>query len=337
MSQETLEWLNRNILVGYTDSRGNAWHFRQGLQGSESNHYPGPIPLADVRRRLFAWEPISLPVFVRRPDGTMAEVKDRQAIATSDDASVLGLFSKSYAAHDPNRWLLDNVETILGGELAIGGAGLLRGRGQAYVSVEVPDNIVTPEGVEFRPHLLAYTSFDGTLATGYKRVVTNIVCDNTMRAGLAEAGQEFRVKHTRWSSLRLEDARSALALIDVTASEFQAEVARLCQIEITPKAWQWILDQAIPVPTEEGRAQTIAERKRQEIQGLWTRDPRVAPWAGTGFGVTQAFNTHRQHYGTVRGVGHRFERTMMDTLTGQLDKDDLTVADLIGEAVAAVA
>ena len=55
MSKETMEWLNSNILVGFTAERGNAWHYRADLQGTEPNHYEGAIPTDDILRRLFAW------------------------------------------------------------------------------------------------------------------------------------------------------------------------------------------------------------------------------------------------------------------------------------------
>ena len=48
MSRETLQHLNTNTLIGNTDHRGTAWHYRAEHQGDEPNHYPGPIPIADV-------------------------------------------------------------------------------------------------------------------------------------------------------------------------------------------------------------------------------------------------------------------------------------------------
>ena len=55
MSRETLRHLNTNTLIGNTDARGTAWHYRAEDQGAESNHYAGPIPVGDVERRLFIW------------------------------------------------------------------------------------------------------------------------------------------------------------------------------------------------------------------------------------------------------------------------------------------
>jgi hypothetical protein len=49
MSKETLQHLNANTLIGFTDKRGHAWHYRAEEQGDEPNHYLGAIPLGDVR------------------------------------------------------------------------------------------------------------------------------------------------------------------------------------------------------------------------------------------------------------------------------------------------
>ncbi len=62
MSRESLTWLNRNTLIGFTTKRGTAWHSRARHQGDEPNHYPGPIPVSDVKRRLFGWEPVRAPL-----------------------------------------------------------------------------------------------------------------------------------------------------------------------------------------------------------------------------------------------------------------------------------
>ncbi len=56
MSEETASWLNTMTLIGFTEQRGHAWHYRADEQAGEPNHYPGAIPVEDVRRRLFAWK-----------------------------------------------------------------------------------------------------------------------------------------------------------------------------------------------------------------------------------------------------------------------------------------
>ena len=98
----------------------------------------------------------------------------------------------------------------------------------------MPDTITTPEGVAFRPNLLATTSFDGSIATTYKRTVTDTVCDNTRELALSERGQQVKVKHSRNSRAQLGPARQALQMVHTLADDFAQEVARLCQVEVAP-------------------------------------------------------------------------------------------------------
>jgi hypothetical protein len=115
MSKEALEHLNTNTLIGNTDARGHAWHYRAEEQGTETNHYPGSIPVADVHRRLFAWVAESRRIAVEVPTGTdtmthrtadetparWVVVGHKQAICRSDDdtGTVMGIFAPGYTRH----------------------------------------------------------------------------------------------------------------------------------------------------------------------------------------------------------------------------------------------
>lgn len=204
----------------------------------------------------------------------------------------------------------------------------------AWVEVSVPESITTPEGVTFRPNLLATTSFDGSIATTFKRTVTDTVCDNTRELALAEHGQTYKVRHSRYSRARLADARAALAMVHTLADDFAAEVAALCAVTVTPRQWTRFLDAHLPrvdAATGEplaGRALSIADRKRDALTRLYRYDDRVAPWAGTAQGVLKAVNTYEHHEGTVRGAS-RAERNMLRTVTGDFGKlDRSTLATL---------
>ncbi len=64
----------------------------------------------------------------------------------------------------------------------------------------------------------------------------------------------------------------------------------------------------------------LAEHKRQTLDRLYRRGPRVAPWAGTAHGVVQAVNTYDTHEGTVRG--NRAERNSLKTINGEFGRLD---------------
>jgi phage/plasmid-like protein (TIGR03299 family) len=348
MSRETAQWLNSNTLIGFTDKRGShAWHYRAELQSDESNHYAGAIPVADVQRRLFAWDAIEAPLSVAVPatledmTGLNSEglpirvlgVPDRKAIVRNDTHAVFGVFKSGYAIHQYSDWLLGTVSNILGDTLAIGSAGLLKAGAVAWVSVEVPESITTPEGVEFRPNLLASTSHDGTMATTFARVVTLTVCDNTLAIARNEAGQKYKIKHSRHSGFKLADARDALALIHSAADDYAAQVTELCQMTVTDKQWSQFLDASCPMPDEAGRARTMAESKREDLTQLWRSDMRVAPWANTAFGVVQAVNTWTHHKSTVRGMA-RPERNALKAISGEFDTLDRATLETIGKVLA---
>jgi phage/plasmid-like protein (TIGR03299 family) len=264
MSRETLQHLNTKVLIGNTDHRGHAWHYKADEQGAEPNHYAGPIPVADVQRRLFCWEAESRRMAMEVPadletmthlaeDGTpvrWAVQEDLQGIARNDSYHRMGVFTPGYEMHQYRPWLLDTVGVILDDDLGISSAGLLREGAIAWVEVSVPESITTPEGVTFRPNLLATTSFDGSIATTFKRTVTDTVCDNTRECALAEKGQAYKVKHSRYSKMKITEARSALAMIHTLADEFAAEIATLCAIEVSNQQWAQFLDAHVPLVDE---------------------------------------------------------------------------------------
>ena len=349
MSQETSTWLNTNTLIGMTEKRGNAWHYRAERQGAESNHYPGAIPVADVERRLFHWDALSRPAYVSLPadfedatgidgDGLphkLVVVEDKQHIVRSDNHHVMGTFKSGYQPHQYREWLLTNVGSILDDDLGISSAGLLKGGAVAWVEVSVPDTITTPEGYDFRPNLLAATSFDGSVATTYSRTVTATVCDNTMAAALMERGQKIKIRHSRYSKLKIGEAREALAMVYTLADDFAEQIAALTQTKVTGKQWGQFLDAYVPPPTEgmSGRSQTMAENKRDTLKRLYTHDNRVSPWAGTALGVIQAVNTFVHHEGIVRGAS-RTERNMLNTVEGKFDSLDQEVFDTLTKVLA---
>jgi len=355
MSQYSNPYLQNNVLVGMTDVRGNAWWANKRSEDDKgrTNHYPQFIPVADVKSRLFAWHAVSLPVGILVPadvttpgafigaDGNMVAwktVEGQQHIARDDTYARMGTFSTGYTPHQYDEWLIGVTSNILGDTIGITSAGLLKDGAVAWVEIGVPENVTTPEGVVFRPNLLAGTSFDGSIATFFKRTATATVCDNTFAAARSEVGQAYKVKHTRYSGLKIDDARQALHLtredaeqaIDTMRDEFAAEVKALCETTVTDRQWFAFLDTIAPTDGKDmsGRAKTIAVNKQHELRMLWAKDERVSPWAGTAFGVLQAMNTYETHIQTVRGA-HRAERNMLSVIKGdQAKSDDATLVIL---------
>jgi phage/plasmid-like protein (TIGR03299 family) len=333
MSRETSDWLNQNVLIGYADERGTAWHYRASAQGTEPNHYPGPIPLRDVKRRLFHWQPVSIPMggdltkLLRdkdTADGEGTEVKriwktykGEQLIVRSDDFDLLGKFKSGFQIHHYDEWLLEKVANLLDADLHIGSAGLLKNGAMAWVSIELAKTISTPSGVAFRPYLLAATSVDGSISSTYKLVCQLVVCDNTMDIALGEGGAVAKFKHSKYSTFDPQQVRDTLGIVHEAADDFSKAIEQLTNTTVTDRAWARFLDEYTPLPAKAGNSCTIAQNTRTELTRLWNHDDRVSPWKGTAFGVFQATNTYLHHYATVRNVG-RAERNMDNAIGKKL-------------------
>ena len=329
MSTETNEWLNQNVLVGMTSKRGNAWHYKASDEGEEPNHYTGAIPIEDVRRRLFNWNAEKTEMYVIGLDGDDRVVPNRVAIVRNDTYDVLGVVSPSYEVHQNDEWLLTSVANLIDDSLVIGSAGLLKGGSIAWVQIEMPENCQVAD-VEFRPNLLATTSFNGSIATTYKRTVTVVVCDNTRNQALKESGQEISIRHTSKSMLRLGDARTALNIVHRMADDFAKEIENLLSMKVDERQFETFVKRHCGINDEESKqAISRAENTRLEFYNLWQNDVRVAPWRGTGFGVLQAVNTHRQHLRPTRGDTMVVERTMVDSLTGKTEIHDQKAIHLL--------
>lgn len=349
MSRETLEWLNTMTLIGNTDHRRNAWHYRAELQGDQSNHYPGPVPVQDIRERLIPWKAVPRRVAVEVPADreTMTHLgengeplrwsvmEERQAITRSDNDHVFEIFKSGYRAHQYDEWLIKGVATILDQGLQINSAGLLREGGLMWVEVGLDESVTTPEGLEFFPNLLAATSFDGSRATVYKRTVQLVVCDNTLDIASAEGGAEIRIKHSKNSVGKIADVRQALGIVHRAADDFMAEVAALTQQEVTDAQWSDILTRLVPIDEENDGVRKIknAEKKRGELNQLYQFDNRVGQFKGTGLGVVQAFNTHRHHLGRGNDAV-KAQRNMLAAVTGTGAADDQKVLDAMALVLA---
>lgn len=326
MSAETITSLNDHTLIGYTDKRGNAWHWREG----NDNHYTDAVPVEDVRSRLFNWQAVEGSVTATHltEEGVMtSNAPAFKAIMRSDTGHVLHIPKQSYTIHQYDETLIDVTADIVDastGELGIGSAGLLNQGGRAWVQVELGDNWVAGNGVEFRPFLTAATSLDGSLSTTYLTGATVVVCDNTLSLALHEATDKYKVRHSRYSMARVGEAREALHLVAQSGEEFAAQVDKLTSEVVTDRQWGRFLDAYVPRPDAEGRALTIAENKRADLNRLWMYDARVAPWKGSAWGVLSAVNTWANHEQSVR-TRTRSERNMEKLIDGSFEKLDAGV------------
>jgi len=360
MSRETHDWLSTMTRIGDTDRRGEAWHYREG----DNNHFPGAVPVEEVRKLILPWEPIETPDYITVPataeeyakaedqrevngailrDGDkyvrIVQLKQYKAIVASGKPEhAYSVPSGSYAIHGYEEWLVKNVQNLIDDEVHISSAGLLEGGAVAWVELALSETHTVAD-FPFRPHLLGFTSVNGKYKTSYGRKIQAVVCDNTLHVASREEGQTISFKHTKNSVPRIQDARTALGLIVETADDFEAELKDLLDWPVPSRVFGRYLDLAVPMVNDddsplEGAALTRAENKREKMAGMWRNDERVAPWAGTAFGVLQLANTFFHHERGIKGTTIRPERNMISAISGETAKNDMDTLTMLAKVSA---
>lgn len=341
MSNLTHEQLANNVLVGFTEKRGTAWWYRAG---DEDSHYEGAVPLADVMEKIFCFEAIDAPCYSGVPvafddEGKVTDwypLKDetRKYIIRSDNHVRLGLAKKGYAPHQPKPWLIDNISNILDDDVQISSAGALDEGRKLWVEVSVPENLVTPDGIEYRPNLYGATSFDSTMKTTFGRNATMIVCDNTFDVAVNEDGQKIAYKHTANSNANVMDAREALNIIFEGSDHFEQFTGDLVNAPFSDSQWEKFLELYVPIDFEHGAKRGVTEgtAKREELDTLYRSDARCKNWAGTEFGVFQTVSTWTHHLRPAKKATNRGDRNLAEGMNGKTAEVEQNTLKLIAAA-----
>jgi phage/plasmid-like protein (TIGR03299 family) len=332
MSMETMEWLNTKTLIGDTDRRGTAWHYRAGA----TNHYPGAVPIDVVEKLICPFEPLRQPLYIKREDGSFMELPNFIGMAAENARDdVYAVHSGGYEVHPFRRWLIEKVSNLVDeGNLHVSSAGVLAKGAVAWVEISIADTL-TVEGFDYRPHLLATTSANGRYETTYGRKAQATVCDNTLAIADREQGSRISYRHTKGSVARIKDVAEATGLILSQAAAFDEEVRNLLSWQVKPALFSRFLDEMIPEKGKDGMlltgaALTRVEKKRETMAGMWNGDPRVSPWNGTALGILQLSNTWQHHNtGITKATAHRVERNMLNAISGKTEDTDMVALGIL--------
>jgi phage/plasmid-like protein (TIGR03299 family) len=346
MSKESLEWLQNNIRIGYTDERGPAWWAADGEYMADGSHFAEGVPEEEVRRLLDV-PIVEAKLFAQYEDaeGTRQVVADpdRKVILTPDTGDILGIFKSGYRVHGYQQWTADQVASILDtsrGQLGVASVGLLRKRGVAFLQAKLQGTGMEVGGFEFCPYITAATSVDGTLSSTYAVGVEAAVCDNTLSAALASAVNRLKVRHSRNSAGKLAEVRSALGLVYQAADEFAAAAADLQSVDVSEKDFTAWLNEMRPIPAADPKSSTggakysNAVKYHDTMRALWQYDRKVKPYAGTAFGILQLDNTYRTWTRNVSGAdGARMERNLLNMVTGKTATEDAAALEVLAKVL----
>lgn len=343
MPKETLEYLQGgNIVVGGIAERGLPWwangswvagdgdemtRLRSDYRtpGGKQLFWDNFIPAAAILDGPFGWTALEVEPTVE-VGGEHVPMDGFKAIVRNDTRKTLGVFKKSYDATQPVQ-VVDLAMDFLGNDVGFTSAGVLREGAVIWLEASVNHEFHNEKaGFGFVPNLLISTSFNGTLANEVVRTARWSVCDNTHEIARNDAVARIKGKHTVNGIGKLQAQYSALGLIEHEAEIIDAEITQMVETEVSVKQFSDFLDMWNPIPEwKEGEPTnklTIATKKRETIMDMWVDDPRVSPWRGTKLGVHQLINTYNQHGYKEDNAGKRFEKNMLNVITGNIGKAD---------------
>jgi len=326
MSAETYEYLARNVLAGFADTRRPWWADAAEAEGHATNLFPADVPMERVEELLTKWSPVTAGLGEVDMDAAEtlydADMKPVRAIRTSliepvsthklvkasDTREHIAVIGIDHAIHSYSDWLTGTVRECVGDEAQVSSAGLLRNRAQAWVQIERPESAMGPDGIKFSPYVTCSTSLDGSLKSQINQNTTMVVCDNTLRI---TRGQGVAFRHTKNSNAKLGDYRSVMTAIVQGETEFRVELERQLGVKVDDSAFSRFLEAFVPIEDDDIPAKkTRSKRKRQEITQLYKGDERVQGWRGTEFGVVQAVNTWQTHMSQLRNAtGYEMDDT----------------------------
>lgn len=353
MSRYSMEYLNTNFLRGMTETHGKAWWTSKTYQARQfvgasgklytGTTYPGPIPVADVLDRL--------PEFRERFEGRRVAVEipadesnfthfaddgslwrwavqdNRKAMVLNGRDQAAGQFAESYADHQYNDWLLKLTSDVLSGA-DLYSIGLLDGGNAAFAMFGIDGMTVGQNhGFTVLPHYLAATSFNGKLSTTGKLVSTFAECDNTFAWAMGEGTPEFKRLHRR-GKFTAEMARDALGLVVKYADDLNADFEMLASVPVTDNQWANIRDELTPLVVE-GKSKrglavttTQVERKRDELNTLWSGSDETSPKVPNALGVIQTVSTWNLWHSRTNEGTDRMNRNTKELITGKGAEDD---------------
>jgi phage/plasmid-like protein (TIGR03299 family) len=290
--------------MAFIGDRNDIWHrFGEQMQ-------PGETIEEWARRANMQWLAVMVPAlaalqgeaFEHVPaESRIVEVPGQRFLARSDNGHVLGYVSDGYQIVQPFQvleWFRDYIANDSRFELDV--AGVL-GAGERVWATAKFNGDLTVAGEQHTSRVLMVTSFDGSLATRNKMVVTRVVCQNTLAVGLGERTPNITTRHsTKFDAARVGRELSKLAQ---STERFKAIGDAMATVHLDSNAMLSFFRQCLEIAESE-KLEDISTRKQNQLAALASaHDRSVAEGAErfTAWSGLQAVTRYADHERSTRG------------------------------------
>ena len=275
--------------------------------------------------------------------GIMAETKgleNLRAVVRSDNSTALGVVGKDYETVQNTelfRFLADLSEFDL--DIQVETAGAL-GRGETvWALAKVPTMGMELGNDKVDSFLLLTNGHAGNRRLTVSPTTVRVVCQNTLsmamrgRKGKTGLAKGWDLKHTAGIQDRLSQVQSVLRDVATAHTETVATFEALAGIGADWETVSHMADAVFgKVPTEKGKARTIAENRRDDLARIWTSPTSAGlSTSGTLWTALNAVTEWCDHESIVRAGNYtqnesRFIGNMLDGSSSRFKEEAFSYA-----------
>lgn len=297
----------------YGVERGRSFT-RQSVTGNHGVVFGDTISLAEAAATAYPNTLYKLPLEARYSDGEneFSLPVTRKVAIVRDDAKVIGVVGDSYELIQPSE-VFDFFQPFLDtGLVELEDGGSLKGGSRMWLRAKVKNGVgEVVKGDAIQAHLIAYTSFDGTLAHGIGMNNERLVCFNQLASMFSNARHsENIIKNKHTSSLRkhIEEIRSDMTML---LGEFKEDILtykRLTKIYMNDEEMKDYIVNVIEPKTLDS---TKSQNRIEAVQGLLYSQAGLDSIPGIQGTAWQAYNAISEF------VTHEYGRSMDARLNSQ--------------------
>lgn len=253
------------------------------------------------------------------------------ATVRDSDESVLGVVGNRYTPIQ-NIECFDFMDTVVDdSDAKYETAGSLFGGRVVWLLLNLNKPVQVDEDVTHN-YLLLTNSHDGSSSLKGLTTPIRVVCANTLRMALNGKKNSFSFRHTKNLTGKVAQARAILTQSYEYIDEFQLEMEKLLETEITNNKFIEIMDNVLPIPeptTENVKAVTRITNQRAEITKLFN-NPEFMTQRNTAWALINATSNYEQWRASIRGSASREEKLASKTLLGLENPITNRVHTLVG-------
>jgi phage/plasmid-like protein (TIGR03299 family) len=179
-------------------------------------------------------------------------------------------------------------------------AGCLGKGERIFLSIRVPSlDFEVVEGDKLESSLIFTTTYDGSGASTTCLSKTRPVCQNTLRAALANNSSSLAIRHTKQQNARFDAAKNLFSGIAQNSKTLGDKLRMLAERRITKESMTSILDRLFPVPESKSEAATTRrENVLADVLSLYeSNDHNAFPVIkGSAYNLLNAVTEYTDHF-----------------------------------------